>query len=133
MAHLITFRSTKFDPRTEPANPINPIAGHALLTWLRTPLREAGFECTEPDAEDWGWYVNASGNGAAYLVGASGEPEPEDDGAVEWTIQLHRPRSLSDKLFGRNAQAADDALTALVERLVRAEPAFRDVAVDRAG
>lgn len=133
MAHLITFRTAKFDPRAEPENPINPIAGHALLVWLRAALRDRGVECGEPDAEDWGWYFDASSHGATYLVGASGDPEPTSDGVIDWTIQLHRHRSLSDKLSGRNAHAADDALTSLVERLIRDEPAFSGVDVDRAG
>lgn len=133
MAHLVTFRTSMFDPRAEPANPINPIAGHAVLVWLRNALQHAGFESGEPEAEDWGWYLDVSGHGATYLVGASGEREPDDDGPVDWTIQIHRHRSLTDKLFGRNAHSADDALTALVERVVRAEPGFERIEIDRAG
>ena len=114
MAHLVTFRTTRFDPASEPANPINPIAGHAVLLWLSEPLRNAGFVCGEPAAEDWGWYLDVTGQGATYLLGASGEGEPGGKDPIDWTIQVHRHRSLSDKLFGRNAHAADDALTALV-------------------
>ena len=131
MAHLITFRASTFDPRAEPENPINPIAGHGVLVWLRDALRKAGFESGEPDAEDWGWYIDVSGNGATYLVGASGEPD--DAGPVDWTIQIHRHRSMTDKLFGRNTHAADDPLTDLVERVVRAAPGFEHIEVDRAG
>ncbi len=133
MAHLVTFRTAAFDPRVEPANPYNPIAGHAVLGWLVHALRAAGYQAGDPDAEDWGWYTNVSAPGAAYLVGASGEAEPDDEGAVEWTIQIHRQRSLGDKLFGRNTMVPDDALTALIERVIRAEPGFSGVVVDRAG
>jgi hypothetical protein len=34
MAHVMTFRSSKFDIATETPNPINPIAGESLLLWL---------------------------------------------------------------------------------------------------
>lgn len=133
MAHLVTFRTAKFDPQAEPANPINPIAGHAVLMWIRDALRDAGFEAGEPDAEDWGWYIDVTRNGATYLVGASGEREPGDEDPIEWTIQIDRHRSLTDKLLGRNAQSADDPLTTLIERTVRAAPEITFVEVDRAG
>jgi hypothetical protein len=133
MAHLVTFRTAHFDPQTEPANPINPIAGHSVLTWLRDALRAAGYESGEPDAEDWGWYLDITGHDATYLVGASGEREPGDKNPIDWTVQVHRHRSLTDKLFGRNVHAADDPLTILIERVVRAGPGCTDVEIDRAG
>ncbi len=133
MAHVVTFRSSKFDPADEPANPINPIAGHAVLLWLSDSVRAAGYECGEPDAEDWGWYLDVTGHDATYLLGASGESEPGGDGAVDWTVQLHRHRSFTDKLLGRNVQTPDDPLTALVERVVRADPALLNAEIDRAG
>lgn len=133
MAHLVTFRTAKFDPKAEPANPINHIAGHAVLSWLTASLRGTGYTCGEPDAEDWGWYVDVTGPGATYLLGASGEDDPSDHGTIEWTVQIHRQRAFADKLLGRNAHLADDALTALVEKIVRAEPTAAEITVDRAG
>ncbi len=132
MAHLITFRTSRFDPHAEPANPINPIAGHGVLVWLAESLRTAGYTSGEPDAEDWGWYVNVTGHDTTYLVGASGESEADDDGEVDWSVQIHRQRSFSDKLLGRNAHEPDDALTAFIERMIRAEPSAAQVVVDRA-
>lgn len=133
MAHLITFRTARFDPKAEPANPINPIAGHAVLVWLLEAVRAAGYEGGKPDAEDWGWYVDVTGPDATYLLGASGQRDDGDPDPIDWTIQIHRHRSLTDKLFGRNPHAADDPFTDLVERVVRAEPDFANVEVDRAG
>lgn len=131
MAHVITFRSTGFDPRAEPANPINPIAGHALLVWLVDSLRTVGYEGGAPDAEDWGWYCDVTGPGAAYMLGASGEAEADGTTPIEWTVQIHRHRSLKDKLFGRNRHLPNDPLTALVERLLRADSGFAGVEVCR--
>jgi hypothetical protein len=96
-------------------------------------VRAAGFECGEPDAEDWGWYLDVAGHDATYLLGASGESEEGGDAFIDWTIQINRHRSFTDKLRGRNVQAADDPLTAVVERVVRGEPAFVNVEVDRSG
>ena len=128
MAHLIAFATGKFDISKETPNDINPIAGEGVLTWIRQHLAGTGFTATEPGTEDWGWYMNVEGNGASYLVGASGEPNrPAPD--VDWTLQLHRKRSTMDKLTGKNKLSADDPLFSLLERLVRAEPDFRGIDV----
>jgi len=101
MAHVITFRSSRFDTAAETPNPINPIAGESVLSWLSEGLASA-YEVTAPATEDWGWYVGVTGAGAAYLVGASAEPG-EPGASVEWTVQIHRHRSLRDKLTGRTS------------------------------
>lgn len=130
MAHLITFATTKFDISKEEPNDINPIAGQGLLKWLGTKLGSAGYKTTEPETEDWGWYIDVEGNTGTYMIGASGEAErPAPD--VDWTVQIHKSRSLKDKLTGQNKQAADDPLTALIERFVRAETDFRDIHVEQ--
>jgi hypothetical protein len=130
MPHLVSFRTARFDVRAEQPNPVNPIAGQAVLNWLRAHLANARFTASEPDAEDWGWYIDVQGEGASYLVGASADAESATPD-VEWIIQVHKHRSLKDKLFGQNTLAVDDPLVAVIERLVRAEPQFSEVVVDR--
>ncbi len=130
MAHLITFATSKFDISKEQPNDINPIAGQGLLKWLSTKLSSTGYKATEPATEDWGWYIDVEGNAGRYLVGASGEAErPAAD--VDWTVQIHKSRSLKDKITGRNKQVADDHLTGLIEGFVRAETEFRDIHVEK--
>ena len=130
MAHVMTFRSSRFDVATERPNPINPIPGESVLRWLRERLGSP-YATTEPAAEDWGWYVDVTGDGAAYLVGASGDAVEESPGDVDWTVQVHRHRSLRDKLTGRNKLTADDPLSSLIERLLRDDGGMRGVEVDR--
>jgi hypothetical protein len=130
MAHVITFRSSKFDVTGEASNPINPIAGQGLLAWLREILRSSGYQATLPEPEDWGWYMDVSNGQATYLVGASGDPG-EPAATVEWTIQVHKHRSFIEKITGAEKMAADDALSALIERIVRAEPEVAGVEVER--
>ena len=130
MAHLVTFTTTRFDPASEPANPINPIAGHAVLAWLRDGLVRAGYRTGEPDTEDWGWYMDVADGAGSYLVGASGDGEA-DGSAIEWVVQIHRHRSLMDRLLGRNPLLSEDPLLACIERIVRAEPSVTNVIVDR--
>ncbi len=129
MAHVITFTTSRFDVTKEPPNPINPIAGHGVLAWLRGELQKNQYRTTEPDAEDWGWYMDAHGGDASYMVGASGDAET-GTADVEWTIQVHKRRSAMDKIRGRNAMAADDPLSAVIERILHADSSVTGITVD---
>ena len=129
MAHLITFTILQFDVSAEIPNPINPIAGEGVLKWLRERLINLHYAVTVPEPEDWGWYVYVKGQGGAYLLGASSDvdqPLPR-----EWTLQIHRQRSLADKLLGRNKLAENDDLTAHIEGIIRESGGAQDVQVDR--
>jgi putative acetyltransferase len=130
MAHVISFRTARFDTSMETPNPINPIAGQSILNWLREELANAGYRCSHPDAEDWGWYIDVEGHGATYLVGASADAEGEA-GDRDWTIQVHKNRSFREKLLGGNRMTTDDPLSALIERLVRADSQHQQVSVDK--
>jgi hypothetical protein len=130
MAHLIYFTTTKFNGAKEPPNPINPIAGHRLLNWLREELGKIGWEVTEPDAEDWGWYVYARKDDADYLVGASGEMEG-DTLPTDWIVQIHKRRTFIQKLTGKNKLSGDDSLTGEIENIVRRDANVAKVEVDR--
>ena len=130
MAHRISFATDKFDVSKETPNDLNPIAGESVLNWIRERLSSTHFTATAPSTEDWGWYMSVEGEGTSYLVGASGEPErPSPD--VDWIVQIHKNRSLKDKLAGKNKLLGDDPLVALLESLVRRESAFRDVASEK--
>jgi len=130
VAHVITFRSARFDLSQERPNPINPIAGETVLRWLAQKLTARSCRVTRPEPEDWGWYIHVVADRGSYLVGASGEPE-ERGTTAEWTIQIERHRSLKDKLTGRNKLAADDPLSALIERVLRDEAGADNVDVFR--
>jgi hypothetical protein len=130
MAHVITFRTAKFDITRETPNPINPIAGESVLQWLGEELRAGGCKADPPETEDWGWYIGVEREGVLYLVGASAdadEPGPE----IDWTIQIHRQRSFKDKITGANKMTAEDPLSATIERILRAEAGIRAIEVDK--
>ena len=44
---------------------------------------------------------------------------------------VHKHRSISDKLLGRNAMSEDDPLVAAIERLVRSDNRIVDVDIER--
>ena len=63
-------------------------------------------------------------------MGASAEaadPSP----TVAWVVQVHKHRSMKDKVLGRNKLAADDPLFACIERLVRGDARIAQVTVER--
>jgi len=128
MAHTISFTTSRFDVSAEAPNRINPIAGQSVLLWLREELVRAGYRVTEPDTEDWGWYMDVQDADATYLVGASADAEGPA-AAVEWIVQVHRHRTLMDRLLKRSRMADDDPLFARIERLVRADNTLRQVSV----
>ena len=130
MAYLISFTTDRFDVSGEKPNAINPIAGETLLLWLREGLLKAQYRVTEPDTEDWGWYIHVEGADASYLVGASAEaadPTP----IVAWIVQVHKNRSMKDKVLGRNKMATDDPLFALIEKIVRGDSRIEQVSITR--
>ena len=131
MVHVINFKTSRFDVTKEPKNRFNPIAGHSVLMWLRGELEKAQYKTTEPDAEDWGWYMDAHGHDVSYMVGASADAEAASAGDVEWTIQVHRHRTAKDKILGRNKMSADDPLAALIEQILRKDPEMTEISVDR--
>ena len=134
MAQLISFKTSIFDPREEQPNPINPIAGESVLRWIREHVLDGKYASTEPDAEDWGWYIEVNVADSRYLVGASGqfeEPGENADAALEWLVQVEKLRSLVDKLLGRNKMQPEDILVTVLVDALKAEPAFSEVSVEK--
>jgi hypothetical protein len=145
MAVLFSFKTDRFDVTKETPNEFNAFAGEELLKWLRTELAKHQYASTEPDTEDWGWYIDVTGPNASYLVGATAEVEYkplEEEGAplsydvaadavLDWTVQVHKHRTLVHKLFGKNKMEADDALCSILECTLKGEPSLQEVSVER--
>ncbi|MFT7042847.1 MAG: hypothetical protein ACJAW7_001605 [Candidatus Azotimanducaceae bacterium] len=129
MALLITLTTSRFDPSQEPENDINPIAGHSLLVWLREEILGDGCETTEPATEDWGWYIDALTDFDQYMIGSICYWEKGDsiDGPLEWMLQIHKNRTLKDKLLGRNKLDPDDPFFGRILAALNAEGSFLDV------
>jgi hypothetical protein len=66
----------------------------------------------------------------SHLVGASADADGSTPD-VEWVLQVHKHRSMKDKLFGRNKIASDDPLAALIERILRGDPQMSEISVER--
>jgi hypothetical protein len=126
MPHIITFKTSLFDLRKEPRNSINPIWGTSALVWLKAALAPR-VHLTDPDEEDWGWYSMGTLEGREYLIGANAFGKPSDPPPLEWLIQIHKQRSLKEKLLGRNRMGSDDPMSSLIRDTLRGEPAFQEV------
>jgi hypothetical protein len=126
MAHLIGFKTSKFDPFQEPPNPINPIHGRSILEWLRTHVIPGAIE---PDCEDWGWYTEVEFQGASYLVGGICFMPDEGESAppYEWLLQIHKNRRFMEKLLGRNKLLQGDPLVTTIAAAIRSEEEFVEV------
>ena len=108
MVHLIHFSTGLFDIAKETPNPINPIPGQSVLQWLRGKLEGTPYTAGEPDAEDWGWYIGVTGNGASYLVGASGEPNESSGMVAESGGEVAIRKTAADEPFEVAGVVDDD-------------------------
>ena len=118
MALLIEFASTHFDVEAEAPNPFNPIRGRALGAWASGALRERGFETTAVEPEDWGWAVDVVHEGRRYLLGfVAYDADPSGD--VPYLVQVHKRRSLLEKLKKRAVLVESDPLVTELIALLR--------------
>ena len=129
MTILISFITSKFDTSKERPSPINPIAGESALHWLRDEILLAPFFCTEPDAEDWGWYVDVTSPDGKYLIGSIAHIEEGDNPRqdIEWMMQIHKNRSFKEKVMGRNKLDSEDPLVQQIVGSLRKDASIHDV------
>lgn len=135
MRRLITFSTSQFNPAEEPENEFNQIAGYSVLKWLIEALGLSVMS-TQPDSEDWGWYIDVEFNGQKYLVGASdflyGDYANIESAPVEWVVQISKYRTLLEKITGKNKQTPLDTFSQLVESRIRENPQIQSVEVENA-
>ena len=133
MSFVISFKTSKFDVSKEDENPNNPYAGQSLLAWLRQELGEK-VEISTPDTEDWGWYSDVKYNDRTYMIGASVMFEEGDDptAELEWIFQIHKDRTLMEKLFGKEKMTATDDCYLLFKSTLEANPDFKSIELESA-
>ena len=124
MHPVIHFQSRIFDLSAEPVNPINPIPGSSLLDWLRRHIPAM----SDPSPEDWGWYSHLVQDGRNYLIGSCAHEC--QDGNHEWVLQIDKPRTLKEKLFGQAKMTATDPCFTLVHGIIQREPGFTSISVE---
>jgi hypothetical protein len=103
--------------------------GEDLAAWLRGQLLGRGVLASEPDQEDWGWYLDATHQGESYFIGVGGigGESAADPNRGEWRIMLERHRSIWQKLRGANPMTTADPFARLVHEILSAEGDFANV------
>jgi len=73
--------------------------------------------------------MNVSYNGRTYMVGGIAYDEEIDEASplIEWLVQIHKSRSLKEKLLGREKIDGNDPFVQLVFQSLDDEEAFIDV------
>ncbi|MDJ0918990.1 MAG: hypothetical protein QNJ05_14610 [Woeseiaceae bacterium] len=132
MAYLVTFETASLDPSGESENPHNPIRGSTVLDWLSAHCFAEPLEWTTPEPEDWGWYIDVVDGADTFLVGGVCFENPEDEpsDSHEWLIQIHKKRSMVDKLLGRNRLSPSDPIVVKIREAIINEPSFEKVEVE---
>jgi hypothetical protein len=129
----LLFDTERFNLSAPQPHFINPSCfGEDLAGWLRERLVARSIPTTEPDQEDWGWYIEAAMGEATYLLGIGGNAD-ETGGRPnlgEWRVMVQKHRTLWQKLTGGSPPGADDPMAAIVEEILRAEPDFRNIRRD---
>lgn len=85
------------------AQSINGIVGHTLATSLMQELEILGFNVSDAWPEDHGWDFWTLQDEAHYLCACSIEHKLGQ-------VSLHKPRSLWDRISGKNKFTDDDAV-----------------------
>lgn len=117
MTRVFTFQTDEFQSRSEPENPHNSIRGQSVAVWMKVQLETFGVGVTEVGAQDWGWCVDAQADGESYMLGFSIlDADPNEN--EEIVVQVHKHRSLFEKLSGKNPLHTEDALLSLVRRVI---------------
>ena len=124
-----SFKTAAFmDPPEKLAENVNGFAGCALAEWMSGEVGKRGIDASKSWAEDHGWDFSARHGGTRYLIACI--IQEDDDGAREGGVVVHKARSMTDKLFGRNRMENDDAVVAAVRMALNAEPSVRELTME---
>jgi hypothetical protein len=97
LTDLAQFRSGRFRPALPEVCQVNPrVYGAELAFWLGAALAAKGATTSYPQSEDWGWFIEYSGDSAAEFAVYCGNVEGSAD---QWLLSLRR---FGRKLFGRD-------------------------------
>lgn len=129
MSHYISFFTPRFGAYSSHSCLAGPHGGEALLEWLRRKLSAWDYEATSPTSQEWGWQMEIDSDSATYVVGISVDI-PASALPPSWVMQIHKRRSIEDKLAGRNRMQQDDPLSMLIEEVLRGEEWIAGIEVD---
>lgn len=129
--HLL-FRTGRFNLSQVHEHFINPCCfGEDLAAWLRTKLAEEHIRVSEPDQEDWGWYLRAKQGNHSYFLAISGNSANgtnRDYG--EWRIIVEKQRSIWERVTGKGKIAESDPMLEAIRKILPQQEDFLDLRIE---
>lgn len=116
------FRTTGFhdDAEARALRVNEELGGHGLATWLAGRLREQGMDASAPWYEDHGADFGLVHAGKRYLVVCCvGEDGRSERDAM---VTIDHQRSLMDRMLGRNRLDGNEAVGAVIGRILSSAP-----------
>ena len=126
----LLFETDRFNLSEVKNHFINPCCfGEDVAAWLREELLGEGINVTEPDQEDWGWYIEAEYRGDSYFIGIGGNTDEfsEKRNQGEWRILVEKNRSTWQKLTHRDDVSSANELMNIIRRIVEKESGVKNV------
>jgi hypothetical protein len=128
--HEVALITDQFEHRTVKPHFINPCCfGEDFAAWLRgelAPLREVGFELSEPIQEDYGWGLWANRGADAFWIALSycGSGPTEEPAA--WVVSVNYDAGLNiiKRLFRKPDAQAFGLVRDRVRQSLEANPAI---------
>jgi len=113
----INFASEEFPPVLPDECQGNPgTYGFELLFWLAQALMAKGIVTSYPGQEDWGWYIEQSGD-SEYMIGCSPVDENSDGRPLEWRLFV-KNMAWAGWFKSKRPVASDTGATALMSAIV---------------
>ena len=117
----ILFKSERFN-LSEPRDfYINDCCfGDDVARWLVGVLRSRNVDVTEPDQEDWGWYIDVALAGQRYFVGIGGVADDEQSlgNRGQWRLMIEKYRTIWERIRRCNELSPEDPLVRLLLDIV---------------
>lgn len=125
MKTCVEFRSSKFPPYDGEEEQINPgLWGKRLAEYFVANLAAHGLSAGEPIAEDWGWYLPITVDGAALAL-CCGHQSGDDD---EFLCFTDPDKPVVRKLFKKvDVTLQLTRLVDAVDAILSADPDIREL------
>lgn len=133
-AQSVLFKTRRFNLSVVKEHFINRCCfGEDLASWLGTKLVAKGIKVSAPGQEDWGWYLRATCGQDSYLLGMNGNFDRNGTAADEgeWRIIVEKKRSVWQRVARRGRIADGDPMVTTIEDILRSDPEFRDLRLER--
>lgn len=124
---VVVFESDAFNASEPRPYFINPDCfGDDLARWLSNELSTRGVQIGDVGQEDFGWYFDATANGAEHFVFVGLRPGSDED-PTQWVVVVERCGSRLLRFLLRREQGVAPELVHAIDAALRAAAHVRNV------